>query len=209
MAKMAFISIVVATAVLVVSSPASASAVSATITDPVGDAGLGASSVPDYQDIALASVSEKGHALTFSMELAAALPDATSLTPDGVKLNIWVWPLTTDLDFSARGDPLPPGLSFNNQFDVRLHWDGSAFSAFLLDRRPLATGGAAVFSAVPFSIRGAQIQVFVDAAAIGNPTSFFWFAFTADWLSPHFETAGFHILDFATPPDGLYATWPS
>ena len=208
MNKLVFASLV-GVVVLVVSAPVSAASQSAAITDPVGDAALGASPVPDYQDIVAASVSEKGHAFTFSMELAAAVPDTPSLTPDGVKLNIWVWPLTTDLDFSARGDPLPPGLSFNNQFDVRLHWDGTTFSAFLLDRRPLATGGEAVFAAVPFSITGAEIRVFVDAAAIGNPMSFFWFAFTADWLSPHFETGGFHILDFASPPDGLYATWPS
>ena len=211
MTKMAFISIVLATAVLVFSSTASAAAVSATITDAAGDAAWhrSAMSVPDHQDIVAASVSREGNTFTFSQEMAVTVPDNPSLSPDGVKLNVWVWPFTTDLAFSARGDPLPPGHSFNNQFDVRVHWDGTTFSAFLLDRRPLATGGEAVYSAMPFSISGAEIQVFIDAAAIGSPTSFFWCAFTADWLSPHFETAGFNILDFAFAPDGSLATWPS
>ncbi len=98
-------------------------------------------------------------------------------------------------------------MSVSSQFDVRLHWDGAAFSAFLLDRRPLATGGSAVLSAAPFSISGAEIRVFVDARAIANPSSLFWGTLTADWFSPHFETDGFSYLDFA--PDTPFATWPA
>ncbi len=66
-----------------------------------------------------------------------------------------------------------------------------------------------MFSAVPFAVVGAEIRVSVDAAAIDNPTSLFWLAITADWLSPHFGTNGFFYLDFALAPNGDLATWPS
>jgi len=215
MARVASVSIVSVIAVLVFSSMTSAAAVSSAITDPVGDArwvspsqaGPQSERIPAYQDIAAASVSKEGSTFTFSMEMAGAIPDAPSLSPNGVKLDVWVWPVIPDLSFSACGDPIAPGHCFNGQFDVRVHWDGTSFSAFLLDRRPLATGGEAVYSPVPFSIQGGEIRVFVDAAAIGDPTSFYWLALTADWLSPHFETSASKYLDFA--PDGENPIWPS
>ncbi len=215
MTKMAFISLVLAMAVLAVSSTVSAAALSATITDPVGDAtwhfnsGTESTRIPTYQDIAGASISKKGNTFTFSLDMAGALPVAPSPLTDGVKLNVWVWGITTDPAFSANGAPFPPGVSAFTQFDVRLHWDGASFSAFLLDRRRLATSAEAVFSAVPFAVVGAEIHVSVDAAAIDNPTSLFWLAITADWLSPHFGTNGFSYLDFALAPNGDLATWPS
>jgi hypothetical protein len=215
MSKMSIVWLVVVTALLVVSAPVSAAA-SAAIIDPIGDAawflntqaGPQSARIPDYQDIIGASISKRGNTFTFSMDMAGAVPDAPPMLGDGVKLEVWVWAITSDPAFSACGDPLPSSFCPNVQFEVRFNWDGTAFSAFLLDRRPLATGEPSVHSSVPFSINGAEIQVFVDAAAINNPSTLMWGTFTVDWMSPHLGTWGNAFLDFA--PDAFEsATWPS
>jgi len=55
---------------------------------------------------------------------------------------------------------------------------GTGVFGWLIDRRPLLTGGQATITAIPFSIQGNRISVVVDAAALGDPPTFRWAAFT-------------------------------
>ncbi|MBI2869435.1 MAG: hypothetical protein HYX96_06385 [Chloroflexi bacterium] len=123
--------------------------------DPVGDA------APGYQDIVRAKVTEqRGRGTLFlSMEVASLIP----LQPAENAL-YWSWHLDTD--------PNSAPYDWAADYVVHVHWDGTAFTAFLFDRRTTIT------TYVPFSIDGASVKVSVDLPLIGDPSSFDWIAAT-------------------------------
>jgi len=153
---------------------------SSVVQDPVGDA------APPYMDIHNVKITEQRGSgrLYLLMQLASRVPKQ----PSDPSWLFWSWYLDTDKTTSPSG-----GIA---EFTVHVRWDGTTFSAFLVDRRPLLTGGNLIITPVPFSVNGATVKAFVDLSAIGHPSSFDWFAGTK--VQPG-------IPDFA-PNSGL-ASW--
>ena len=177
----------------------------AAVTDPEGDAaasnGNGLKGEA-YQDIVNATVSKTGVTFVFTMEVNAPLPPSPVLQPGGV-LQEWSWNINTAPTF-PKGFPFAPGIAAPLEFSVLVLWDGTNFTASVIDRRPLLAGREATIASVPFAITGAQIQVSVDAVLLGNPGSFLWIARTNDWPT-HLGTNGVQTLDRS--PDAFPAGW--
>ena len=185
------------------SSPATLT--SAAVTDPEGDAvaskGNGLKGEA-YQDIVNATVSKTGGTFTFTMEVNAPLPPSPVLQPGGV-LQEWSWNINTAPTF-PKGFPFAPGIAAPLEFSVLVLWDGTNFTASVIDRRPLLVGGDVVITSVPFAITGAQVTVSVDGSLLGNPASFLWIARTNDWPT-HLGTNSVQTLDRS--PDTFPAGW--
>lgn len=197
-------------AALFVAQPVSAALTSA-IEDPVGDVGSPAGTQPvaifavPYQDIIGAAVTLKDGQFTLTMRLAASIPESPALPPNVVLLE-WGWWFGTDPTTAPAGFPYSPGLSASSEFALFVLWDGTSFTATLIDRRPLLTGGEALLTSIPFGIKGSVITASVNAALLDNPSSFLWFADTEIWET-QLGTASFHTLDVA--PDLVFAVWPA
>jgi hypothetical protein len=180
---------------------------SAAVADPEGDAvasqGNGLTGEA-YQDIVGADVSKERGTFVFLMDLAAPLPARPDLNP-GTHLQEWSWNLNTNPSTFPAGFPFAPGSVAPPEFSVLVLWDGSAFTASVIDRRPLLVGEDATITAVPFDISGAQVRVYVDAALLGNPARFAWIARTNDWPS-QMGTNSVQTLDRA--PDAAPGFWP-
>ena len=195
--------------------------------DAIGDAvwnqntGPGSfAKVPAWLDIASASITLKGLRFIFDEELAAPVPADPALDPD-------IPPQIDHVCFAGYGldaDPTtaPVGYPFtknepnNQEFYVFVCWNptgsfgvGTGFIGFVVDRRPLLSGGQALIAPVEFSIQGTHVSMVVDAAALGDPATFAWAAFTHLQERPHPPDNG-PILDAA--PEVLsgapLATWP-
>jgi hypothetical protein len=182
----------------------SAAAQTTYVTDPTGDALYHA---PGYMDLVRAEVSLNGQEFTFEMTVAAAVPPSPPPAPPGARAILWAWPLDTDPTTFPAGSPFAPG---NGQagpaeLAVFVFWDGSAFSGFLHDRRPLLTDGEPVVTPLPFTISGGSLQVTTSAALLGNPLSFDWGAVTGYYSGTPFSTSGFHFVDMFVP---FYTAWP-
>jgi hypothetical protein len=166
------------------------------VTDPVGDASYKA---PAYMDVVGAQLAASGGTLEFQMSVAGAIPASPELPPPATKLITWGWPLDTDPTTFPAGAPLAPGLSGPAEFVVAVAWDGSTFSAFLQDRRPLLTGGQATLTALSPTISGTQLRVDVQASDLGNPSSFAWGAGTFYWPGPFKSNNAIHFVDVVSP----------
>jgi hypothetical protein len=187
------------------------SGTSSSVIDPVGDAtfrqntGPGsAKKVPDWLDITGAEISKQGQTFVLTMALAGALttlPEASG----GFGVYQWGWGLETDLGTAPAGTPFPSSDPNLFEFFILLDWDGSAFQAIVMDRRPLLSGGEAILTPVEFSVTGTTIRLSVPQRLLGNPTAFDWAAFT-DIRHAHYGNEGFDILDGA--PDASLAQWP-
>jgi hypothetical protein len=190
---------------LTLSLPALAAAPTTFVTDPAGDANYKA---PGYMDIIRAEISKDHETFVFQMRLAEVLTAAPPAPPPGNNGLAWVWSLDTDPATFPAGTPLAPGNGQRAPAELAVYvfWDGSAFSAFLQDRRPLLTGGAALVTSLPFTISGADLRVTAGATLLGNPSSFSWAAITAYWSGTPFSTSGFHFVDALQP---VYNPWPS
>jgi hypothetical protein len=92
------------------------------------------------------------------------------------------------------------------EYLVMLIWDGTVFTASLVDRTPLLTGGQAAVTPISVSFSGdrTEIALSVSAAAIGGPSSLGWRALTMEWASPFGTSAFFHV-DQA--PNLGFASW--
>jgi hypothetical protein len=191
-------------AALTVSVPAWAAGQTTFVTDPTGDALFHA---PGYMDLVRAEVSKNGEEFTFQMTLAAPVPQGSPPVPPGAKAVLWVWPLNTDPTTFPAGSPFAPGngQAAPSELGVFIFWDGSAFSGFLHDRRPLLTGGEPVVTSLPFAIAGGDLQVTTSAALLGNPSSFAWGAVTGYYSGTPFSTNGFHFVDTLEP---FTSEWP-
>jgi hypothetical protein len=175
------------------------------VTDPVGDAAYNA---PGYMDIVSAQLADTGGTLHFQMTVAEAIPAAPALPPPATKQISWSWPLDTDPTTFPAGAPRAPGTGngANAELIVTIAWDGSAFSAFLQDRRPLLTGGQATLTPLGFTISGALLRVDVQRSALGNPLSFSWGGVAFYWSAPFDSNDGNHFVDVLEP---FYTPAPS
>src|SRR6266581_4949580 len=104
-----------------------------------------------YLDIVRAEITKQGTNFVFVMTLAAPVPDNPEL-PSWADVLVWQPILETDPTSAA---------------DV------------LIDRRPLLTGGQAIVTPIKVSIDGAQITFVVDAALLGDPSTFSWLVVTS------------------------------
>jgi hypothetical protein len=188
--------------VLTVSVPASAANPSV-VTDPVGDALYKA---PGYMDIVSAQLADLGGTFEFKMSVAKPIPATPPLPAPGTKQISWHWVLDTDPTTFPAGAPLAPGTSGPAELIITIAWDGSAFRAFLQDRRPLLTGGQAVLTPLDYTISGTLLQVDVAASALGDPSSFSWGGVTFYWSGPFDSNKGNHFVDVLSP---FYRPWPS
>lgn len=151
--------------------------------DPAGDS----LSTAPYMDVGHAQVTEqKGKGtLLFMMNLAGAIPDA----PTEADL-LWVWHVDTDPAL------FPGGLYVD--YIVRVRWFNGVLAGQVVNRIPIATGGAPVVTTVPFRVLGTTARVVVDLATLGNPSSFGWNAATRPGVTVPYA-------DFA--PDAGLLTW--
>jgi len=189
-----------------------AASLTSIVTDPAGDV---KNKAPAWLDLTSASVAREGGRFVFVWDLAAPVPSDPAADPA----------IPTHSDHVCVGDGLdtgpttaPVGYPFGKneanilELVVALCWNPTGsfsletgFVGLLLDRRPLLAGGPATITPVEFRIDGQQVVMAVEAAALGDPASFAWGAFTevANQADPN---------DAAWFPDGApdvgLATWP-
>jgi hypothetical protein len=185
--------------------PASAGVVTSSVTDPAGDQLYRA---PGFLDLLGASVTRKGQTFSFRMRVAAPIPAVPPPTPPAASQVAWTWTMDTDTSTRPEGYPLPtaPGVSGPSEFIIAVAWDGSSFSGFVVDRRPLLSGGEAVITPLAFTVSGADVRVDVGASLLGNPSSFLWAPFPFYWSAPPGGTWGAHFVDGTDP---TYTPFPS
>jgi len=123
------------------------------------------------------SYSQKEKTYTFGMELAADLPQVGDSLVPGVKSAYWL--------FYIDPEPWTPDNLVTSMFIVGLSYDGSTYSANLMD------GGANIIAPLPFTIDGSKFEMSVSAASLGSPTAFWWNAGT----SPLWGAGGYWMTD--------------
>jgi len=191
--------LLVATGVAVVIAVcAPGAAVAAPIADPIGDAAYGATG---FVDIVSAEATRSGQTFRFRTSVAAPIPAVPQRTPPANNQIHWGWSLDTDPTTFPAGDPFPsgPGQARPAEFGVVVAWDGSSFSAWLGDRRPLLYGGGVIITPLAFTISGADVVVVVPGDLLDNPPGFSWGAVTVYWSSSPGATAGVHFVDSLEP----------
>jgi hypothetical protein len=166
------------------------------VTDPVGDA---LHKAPGYMDIVGAQLTDSSGTFQFEMTVAEPIPASPALPPPATKQISWHWLIDTDPTTAPAGSPLAPGHTGRPELIVTIAWNGSAFSAFLHDRRPLLTGGQPIFTPLAFTISQTVLRVDVQANALGNPSSFSWGGVTIYWSGPFDGNDGNHLVDELSP----------
>ncbi len=109
-----------------------------------------------------------------TLSSAGPLPDVP-VFPLNPRQAWWTWEITTDPNTPITGFPFAS--SHATQFLVQFVWNGTqsfsgAFSAFVIDRRPLLVGLPVAVTLVPFSIVKNEIGISVASELPGNPSSF-------------------------------------
>jgi hypothetical protein len=154
------------------------------VTDPAGDADKTAQA---YQDIVRAEITKVGTNFVFVLTLAAPVPDNPPL-PSWADVIVWQFILDTDPTASEAGYPFTKNTVNPLEFFIQHRVYRSGFvdpldptssADVLVDRRPLLTGGQATVTPIKVSIDGAQITFVVDAALLGDPSTFNWVSNTA------------------------------
>lgn len=187
------------------------------VTDPVGDV---KSKYPAYLDIVQVAITRKDRSFTLTTDLAGSVPTDPAADPvnsSGLDfLNVALFGLDSDPTTSPVGYPFPAKEQSARPFEffVVVSWNptgsfglGTGFVGFVIDRRPLLTGGEAVVTPVPFTIDGSRVTVTVDARLLGDPATFQWGAATVASKHPA-PTEEFDVPDLA-PDAGLpLVTWP-
>jgi hypothetical protein len=172
-----------------------------TVSDPVGDANFNA---PAFQDVVVAQMTKTaGGDFHLLMEMAGPVPATPPMPPPARTVIWWAWAFDLDPTTSPPGWPNPPPVGLPGEFVVIVSWDGTEFAGTAVDRRPLLTGGEAIFTPVTFSINGKILEADLPYALIGDvPPSFGWDAFIWDWPGPVGKSGGFVAVDLA------FATFP-
>jgi hypothetical protein len=167
------------------------------VQDKVGDVGFGvdpktgliwktwADNTPifkaGYFDMVSTSLSMKGKTYTFGMKLASQLPTQGSPLPGGIRLAEWaVW--FDPSPYNVNTNPVSP------LFLVGLRYDGSAYSAFVLDYSTMTS------TPTSFSVNGADIAVQFTAASIGNLALEWWSPLVREWTGS-LGSAGYWFVD--------------
>ncbi len=202
-------------ALMMLAQPAAAATITYAVEDPLGDLGFGidpktggvmqtwGDNTPvvkaGFLDMALTWLSQKGKTYTFGMEMGAALPEAGSPLPGGMKVVEWaVW-----IDPSAFNIIIDPCVPL---YLIALRYDGSAYEAFLLDYATMEK------TPIGFSIDGAKLQLQFTAADIGNLVIQWWSPLVREWTGP-VGTSGYWFVDAVNLPlvDGyayIDLPWP-
>jgi len=178
-------------------------ALSAEVTDPVGDT-LKKSAEP-WQDIVRGRIVLEGGTFTFSMEMAAPLPAEPPVPEDG-GWYFWDWGLEVDPELVPVGWPFPGNHAAPHEFLVILAADGEEYFAFVVDRRPLLLSQDAIVTAVPCSVDGAKINAFVDADLLDNPAEFGW-RVGSQVLNGALGSEGHHRME-NVPNEPVWVPWP-
>ena len=192
---------------LLVAAPAAGGS-TATVLDPVGDTAAisGPGSSPPFLDIVSVTVAKRAAQFEFSMAMAAPVP-AQPVLPQKVKEIWWMWALDTDPTTFPFGFPRAPGQSFPPEFAVAVSWNGTQFTAFVVDRRPTLSGGESLATTVALEVRDTKVTTFVDALTIEDPANFQFSALTRAWKGGP-GTEGFTFTDYTGSP-GTFHPWPS
>jgi len=186
--------------------------------DPVGDA---TNKAQDYQDIVRAEITKVGRNFVLVMELAAPLPDNPPV-PAGSDLLLWEIVLDTDPSTSPLGYPFPKDpATFEFVVEHRVYRPGftdpldpTQSAGFLMDRRPLLDGGQATIIPIQLSIEGAKLTWVIDAALLGDPSTFQWVGATDSWSASNqiLKTGYINKNFFDVAPEVFsgapLATWP-
>jgi len=148
-----------------------------------------------YFDMTSVSLSQKGKAYTFGMELAAALPKEGSPLPGGIHLAEWaMWIDPSPYNYFTN--PVAP------LFLIALRYDGSSYAAFVMDYGTRAT------TSIPFSVDGSKLQLQFSAASIGNLALQWWSPMVREWTGP-LGTSGYWFVDAVVSESGLIdIPWP-
>ena len=158
---------------------------------PIAEAG--------YLDMVSTWLSLKKDTYTFGIEAAAALPEEGSALPDGVKLVEWAMWI----------DPSPYNVLINPVsplFLIALRYDGSSYSAFILDYATMLT------APVAFSVEGSTLQLQFTSAEIGDLALEWWSPLVRAWWGT-LGSSGYFFVDAVDLPlvDGyayLDLPWP-
>jgi hypothetical protein len=165
-----------------------------TTSDPVGDTIF--NNVPAFQDFVRSELRQSANGdFHFLMEMAAPIPDAPELPPQGSSEIWWFWIFDLDPDTRPVGFPWKEDTGNSNdngkpsgrppEFMVVVSWNGTTYAGYAIDRRPLVTGGNAIVTPVPFDIDGKIVTATLAAEVIGDvPGSFRWGPFTFNWSGP-------------------------
>ena len=169
-----------------------------TVSDPVGDAKYNA---PAFQDVVFGQMTKTASGdFHLLMEMAGPVPVNPPM-PHPARSEIWwAWGFNLDPTASPRGWPNPTttGVGLPGEFVVIVSWDGTEFACTAVDRRPLLTGGEAIFTPVTFSINGTIVEADLPYELIGDvPPSFVWDTFIWDWSDPVGLSGSFHSVDVA------------
>jgi hypothetical protein len=193
-----------------------AAALTAIVTDPVGDVKAQA---PAWLDITSASITRQGGRFVFSWVLAAPIPADPALDRDVPSHSDHICVgdgLDSDPTTAPIGYPFGKNEANYAELYVAAYWtptgsfgQGTGFNGLLLDRRPLLTGGQTIVAPVQVSIQGERVSIIVDAATLGDPASFAWVAFTeiAKQSDPN-DAAWFPDLAPDLNLGAPFATWP-
>jgi len=178
------------------------------VEDPIGDLDspwthANGKPVPGYVDLVSEKLAKKGDSYVFSMTVAAPVPDKPDLT-QGIKMWMWTWAIDYDPSIYYGAWPMPPGLATWPEFHLPIIWDGEKLSAFVVDHRPLLTGGEDIFWEVPFVIKGSELSLTVDAWMIDDIAEFSWGSSTGYWIGESDGNIGCFTPDYI-----WFLPWPS
>lgn len=172
-------------------------------TDPASDALF---SAPGFMDIVRAELTRENETYSLHMSLAVPVPSQPTLPPPASATVSWGFPIDSDPTTFPAGTPFAPGNGQSGaaEFNIVVFWDG-AFSASLLDRRPLLHGAEAIYTPLPFAVSDGDIRIAVDAALLDDPSSFRWGAVTVYSSASPGSNSGRHFVDVLEP---FYNVWP-
>src|SRR5881628_1139646 len=143
----------------------------------------------DYQDVVRAEITKKGSTFGFVMTLAGAVGDNPTF-PSWADALLWDFALDTRPTESPVGYPFTKNTAARWEFVVGHFVYASGFTdplnpnsspGILIDRRPLFTGRQAIVTPIQFTIDGAKMTWVVDAALLGDLSTFQWAAGTSAW----------------------------
>ena len=189
-----------------------AATLTSAVTDPVGDV---KNKAPTWLDLTAASITREDGRFRFEFDVAAGVPVDPSRDPavpahsDHICMGTG---LETDPTTAPVGYPFSKNEANFAEFYVAMCWNptgslglGTGFVGLLIDRRPLLNGQPALVLPIEARIDGKHVTVSLRVAALDDPSTFAWVAFTevANQSDPN-DAAWFPDL----APDASLATWP-
>ena len=139
----------------------------------------------DYQDEVRAEITKQGNTFVFVMTLAGAVGDNPTF-PSWADALLWDFALDTRPTAFHVGYPFTKNTSSNWEFVIGHRVYASGFTDPL---DPASSPGTmidltseqAVIIPIQFTIEGAKMTWVVDAALLGDPSTFQWAAGTSAW----------------------------